>query len=405
MKRFLKIVGGIVLLVLLAAGGFAAFIAIDGIPNYPIQKVDLKVEITPERVARGKVISNLLCQECHLNLANGKLTGHRLADLPPNFGRAYSQNITQDKQYGIGDWTDGEIAYLLRTGIKKNGQYSPPWMVKLPRIADEDIYSIIAYLRSDDSAVQALAIPDTAQQPSFLAKFLSHIAFKPFPYPDRKIVAPDIADKVVYGKYLVQDLVGCYGCHSADFKTLNEVVPEKSGGYLGGGNQMTGLDGQIIYTTNLTPDKETGIGNWTEEDFLKTMKMGVNPQGKTFRYPMTRTPEFSDDEIRAIYAYLRTVPVIHNPVTRNFPDLDGPVLSDGKAIYHKYGCNGCHGETGIGTGDLTKAKVDFPADSSLQAWIMNASSIKPMTKMPTFAGIIKDEEYAPLIAYVRELAK
>src|SRR5205807_2951274 len=55
----------IFLLLVLAAACFAAFIAIDGIPRYPVQKVDLKVEVTPERVARGKIISNMLCKQCH----------------------------------------------------------------------------------------------------------------------------------------------------------------------------------------------------------------------------------------------------------------------------------------------------------------------------------------------------
>jgi cytochrome c2 len=54
-------------------------------------------------------------------------------------------------------------------------------------------------------------------------------------------------------------------------------------------------------------------------------------------------------------------------------------------------------------GDLTLAKRDFPADSSLRAWIKNPASFKPLTKMPSFQGIIKEEEFAPLMAYVREL--
>jgi mono/diheme cytochrome c family protein len=80
-----------------------------------------------------------------------------------------------------------------------------------------------------------------------VTKFLCHVAFKPFTYPEKKIEAPSLADPVAYGKYIVQDMVGCFGCHSADFKTLNELEPEKSGGYLGGGNPMTGLDGKALY--------------------------------------------------------------------------------------------------------------------------------------------------------------
>jgi mono/diheme cytochrome c family protein len=71
----------------------------------------------------------------------------------------------------------------------------------------------------------------------------------------------------------------------------------------------------------------------------------------------------------------------------------------------KYGCVGCHGETGVGIGDVTLAKRDFPTDSLLEAWIRNPPAFRPLTKMPPFHGILKDEEYAPLIAYVRKLGE
>ncbi len=403
MKRFFKILGFILLLIILIVGGFLAYVQIDGIPRYKTQPVEMKVEITPQRVARGKAISSMLCKECHLDEKTGRLTGHRLPDLPAEFGPAYSRNITQDSQYGIGSWTDGQIAYLLRTGIKRDGKYSPPWMIKLPRISDEDIYSIIAYLRSDDSLVQAAPVPNHESEPTFLVKFLCHVAFKPFAYPDHAITAPDIADKVTYGKYIVQDAIDCYSCHSASFKTMDGIRPEKSKGYFGGGNPMPGLDGKIVYTANLTPDP-TGIGNWSEDDFVKAVREGIRPDGIPLRYPMVRHPELGDDEVRAIYAYLKTIPAIHNDVPRNFPDLQATALSDGKQIYHKYGCTACHGESGVGMGDLTRSKIDFPADSSLMAWIKNPPSFKPLTKMPPFKGVIQESEYAPLMAYVRQLS-
>jgi mono/diheme cytochrome c family protein len=403
MKSLFKILGGIVLLVVLLAGGFAAFIAIDGIPKYKTAPPDLKVEVTPERVARGKLISHILCSECHLDTKTGRLTGYRLPDLPPEFGIAYSKNITQDKNVGIGAWTDGEIAFLLRTGIRRDGQYTPPWMPKLNRIADEDIQSIIAFLRSDDSLVQADPSPDHESEPSFLVKFLSHVAFKPFSYPDHKVVPPDTNEKVAYGKYLALDAYDCFACHSGDFKKLNDREPEKSFRFFGGGNQMPDLGGRVIVTANLTPDQETGIGAWSEAQFVKAVREGVRPDGHLLRYPMVKVSELTEGEVKAIYAYLRTVPPLRNAVARNFDDYGGAALTDGKAVFHKYGCVACHGESGVGAGDVTLAKADFPADSSLRSWIKNPSFFKPLTKMPSFQGIIKEDEFAPLIAYVREL--
>jgi mono/diheme cytochrome c family protein len=405
MKLFLKILLGLVLLIALAAGGIAAVIHFGGMPRYPVQKVDLQVEVTPERVARGKVVANMMCNGCHLDNKTGRLTGQRLPDLPPEFGMAYSKNLTHDPQVGIGSWTDGEIAFMLRTGIRRDGQYTPPWMVKFPRMDDRDIHAIIAFLRSGDSLVQANPTPDRESEPSFLTKFLCRVAFKPFAYPDHAIKAPDTADQVAFGRYLAVDAFECFGCHSGDFKKMDDHHPEKSFRFFGGGNGMPDIQGNIINTANLTPDPETGIGKWSEGDFVKALREGVRPDGRIMRYPMERRPEFTEGEARAMYAYLKTIPAISHAVARNFPDLGQGVLSDGKAIYRKYGCNSCHGETGVGVGDVTRAKLDFPADSMLAAWIRNPPAFRPLTKMPPFAGIIKEEEFAPLIAYLRELGK
>jgi mono/diheme cytochrome c family protein len=405
MKTFFKVFGGLVLLILIAAGGFAAFIAYDGIPKYAVAPPDLKVEITPERVARGRIISNMLCSECHLSQKTGRLTGHRLTELPPELGAAFSKNITHDKDVGIGSWSDGEIAFLLRTGIRRDGRYTPPWMPKLAHIDDEEINAIIAFLRSDDSLVAADPTPDEESRPSFLTKFLTHVAFKPFDYPTRPIKAPDTSDKIAYGRYLAVEAFDCFPCHSGDFKKMNSQEPEKSFRFFGGGNGMPDPQGNLLYTANLTPDPETGIGKWTEAEFVRAVREGVRPDGRSMRYPMRRTPELTETDVQAIYAYLKTVPAIHYAVPRNFTDLSGSALTDGKAIFKKYGCVACHTETGVGVGDATKAAVDFPADSSLQAWIENPAAIRPMTKMPPFQGLIKAEEYPPLLAFVRSLGK
>lgn len=405
MKLFFKILGGLLLLAVFAAGAFAAFVHVRGIPSYPVKKVDLKVEITPERVARGRIVSNMLCNECHLDSRTGRLTGRRLPDLPAEFGAAYSRNITRDKDAGIGAWTDGEIAFLLRTGINREGQYTPPWMPKLPRIDDEEIASIIAFLRSDDSLVRADPTPDRESEPTFIVKFLTYVAFKPFDYPESPVRAPDTADRVAYGRYLAVDAFDCYACHSGDFKKMNDREPEKSFRYFGGGNPMPDLGGKVIRTANLTPDPETGIGKWSEAQFVKALREGILPDGRLTRYPMARRPEFTESEAEAIYAYLRTVPAIRHEVPREWDDLGGPVLADGKAVYTKYGCAACHGESGSGVGDLTQAAKRLPTDSLLKAWILDPPAFRPLTKMPPYKGVIKEEEFAPLLAHVRSLGR
>ncbi len=315
MKKILKYLLITLGVIILLVACTAIFIEVRGIPSYEAKKPDYKVEITPQRVERGKKIALMLCANCHKDPHTGILTGHQMMEAPKEFGVVYSQNITQDKTYGIGTWTDGELLYLLRTGIKRDGQYAPPWMAKLPHMADEDINSVIAFLHSDDPMVAPTPVPDKPCEPSFLAKMLANFAFKPLPMPDHKIELPDTNDHVQLGKYLVFNL-DCYSCHSADFKTNNYLEPEKSVGYLAGGNKPLDANGKQMVTQNLTPDDETGIGKWTEERFVNALKSGIMVNEPALRYPMVPFVNLTDNEAKAIYAYLRTVPPIKNKVPR-----------------------------------------------------------------------------------------
>lgn len=401
-KRILKIALAIVAVVVLGVAGLLAIIDRSGIPSYPPGNIELKVEVTPERVERGARTMQLLCAGCHLDNETGTLAGKRMEDLPTQFGSAYSSNITSDPETGIGDWTDGELAYLLRTGIRRDGRYTPPWMVKLAKMSDDDLLDVIAFLRSDDPLVRPVKAKRPASQPSLLTKVLSRVAFKPLPYPTAPITAPDPSDKVAYGRYLVQGRALCFGCHSADFAKVDEFVPERSAGYLGGGNAMPDMNGRIVMTSNITPDQETGIGTWSEDEFVRLLRFGVRPDLSVIVYPMLPFPELKDDDARAIYAYLRTVPPIKNAVAR--PAAIPPVGADaGRAAYYRYGCNGCHGDTGTGLYDLRKGAKDLPTDEEMIAYIRHPELKTPGVKMPTWDGVIAEADYAPLAAYARRL--
>ena len=403
MKRILKFAGWVVAVVLLVVGLAAAYIQVRGVPTYAVAAPALRVDVTPERVERGRRWVTMLCADCHTDPATGQLTGRVMTDAPKEFGPIVSRNITRHPVKGIGSWTDGELAYFLRTGIRRDGQYIPPPMVKLAHMSDEDLSSVIAFLRSDHPLVAPLDIDSPGRsQPSFLVKFLSYVAFKPLPFPDHAIPTPPLSDKVAYGRYLVQNM-DCYGCHSPDFTTMNLLEPEKTPGYMSGGNTLLDLKGRPVKTANLTADDETGIGTWSEADFVRALTKGFAPGNRTIRYPMGIMP-LSDQEAGAIYAYLRTVPPIRNAVARTPGETAPAGSSAGKQLYYSYGCVSCHGETGAGVGDLRKAAEHFPQDAQLEQWLRHAPQVKLETRMPGWEGVIRDEDYAPLIAYVRELS-
>lgn len=406
MRRISKIAGIGLGAVVAVTGAAALAVEIGGIPRYDVERVDLRVERTPARLARGKKLASILCVGCHADPVTGRLTGRPLVDVPAKFGAVTSRNITRHSDKGIGSWTDGEIAYLLRTGVARDGRYLPPWMIKLPHMADDDLQSIIAFLRSEDPLVAAADVdPPGATRPSFLTKLLCQVAFKKLPYPSHPIEAPPAADKVAHGRYLVTAL-DCYGCHSASWQTMNIAEPERSAGFLGGGNVLTDLRGKPIRSANLTPD-ETGIGRWSQADLSRALRQGFRPDGTPIRAPMAPMPQLTDDEVGALRAYLRTVPPIRNPVPRS---LEGDQVSadapPGKRLYYKYACVSCHGDSGAGgQADLRRAGEHFPNRLALEAWIRNAPGIKPETRMPAWQGVIADADYEPLIAYVLALGQ
>lgn len=399
--------GSILLGVVVAAvAALALYVDVDGIPRYAKPAADTRVAVaTPESVAHGKKLVGLLCAACHENADTHRMSGKHMPDLPAEFGVIYSKNITRHPTKGIGSWTDGEIRTFLRTGLRADGQYVPPYMVKLPHTSDEEIDAIISFLRSDDPLVAPTDVePPGVTKPTFLVKALAHVAFKPLPLPKQPVVAPPKSDPVAYGRYLTVSL-DCYSCHSESFTKMNVLEPEKSAGFMGGGNPMKAEGGKEIFTANLTSDPETGIGSWTEADFVRALRKGFRPDGRVLSYPMEPRPELDDEEAAAIYAYLRTVPKIKNAVRRPAAPTVGAEASAGKALYQQYGCGTCHGETGKGTvADLRHANETYPTDTELRRWIDEAPTMKPNTRMPGWKGVIKEADYAPLMAYVRVLS-
>ncbi len=317
MKKALKIILKTLAVLAGIVGLALLFVNFRGVPSYevniPESIKNIKVEVTPARVARGEKIATIMCNACHANEEN-RLTGKHIADLPAEFGKAYSLNITQDTEHGIGNWTDGELMYFLKTGIKRTGQYAPI-MPKFPRMADEDLKSVIAYLHSDRFPVQATKGDGHDQEPSFLLKVLTNTVMKPIEPISEPILVPDSTDRLAFGKYIANDLIACYGCHSGDFAKEDPLHPEKSFGFYGGGIKMPDLEGNIIPSANLTFDEETGIAKkYTEDQFVQAVKLCKKPDGTLLRYPMQPHLTLTDYEVKSIYAYLKTIPKIRNNV-------------------------------------------------------------------------------------------
>lgn len=315
MKKLIRIIGYMIgtLLLLLIIGG--AYIEFTDLPKYPVEIPEYPDFVADSQmIMEGKRTFALVCNNCHM-ATNGRLEGKYLPEIPAMFGKAWSANITHDSVYGIGSYSRAELAYLLRTGVQRDGDFIP-FMPLFTHLTDSDLRNVIAYLKSDAPELEASSKIQPGIKASFLGKLLCRTIFKPAPYPTHPIPDPPAGDAVALGKYLVDNKLDCYSCHCPDFMSLDKDDPSKTPGYLSGGNELQDLEGNPVVSRNLTPDPETGLGGWTEEQFILALRTGIRPSGPALRFPMTPFTQLTDEEAKAIWAYLRTVPAIYNPVER-----------------------------------------------------------------------------------------
>lgn len=318
MKKLLKVFGILLILVVVFAGAGLLYIRLTFPKMRPAQ--DLTIEITPARLERGKYLSNNFagCIECHSERDWTKFGGPLVPgsegkggqDMGEGAGFVPASNITQDKETGIGGWTDGEIFRAITEGISKDGEFLAPMMpfTEFAKMDKEDIYSVIAYIKT----LRAVNHKVPEKKLNFPVNFI----FRTIPAEANNFgKLPDKTDKVKLGEYYG---VACKFCHSPGEK--GEFIPGK---LYSGGVEYKMPDGRIIRSANITPDKQTGIGNYTREQFIQLFKKHQNPaeqdmSTKAFNSPMmwTQWATATDEDLGAIYDYLMTQPAVNNYVEK-----------------------------------------------------------------------------------------
>jgi len=263
----------------------------------------------PGSVEHGRNLVFNSCGGCHYDPVEMKFTGKQMKDVPGIAGKVYSANLTRSGTNGIPPhYTDAELKYLLRTGIARNGRFIP-YMLR-PNMNDRDINDVIAYLRSDDAAVAPYNKTVGLTHMNFIGKIGIHLEAHPEPYT-AQIAVPPADDDIANGRYLV-DVIGCFHCHSGSLASLDYLHPEQSKHYLAGGKKFKMGEGKIVRGANITPDAETGIGNFTKDKFRRAVKEAIGPDGEKLSPPMEAFHHLQDREADQIYAYLMSRPPVHH---------------------------------------------------------------------------------------------
>lgn len=293
------------------------------LPNKELE--DISVEITPERLIRGEYLAHSVmgCIDCHSKRLEDIQTfppdpnsigaGAAIYDekLGITVGKFYPSNLTP---YNLKDWTDGEIYRAIVNGVGKDGNALFPIMpyMSYSELDKEDIYSVIAYIRTLE--------PVVAESPKSSANFPFSIIMKLFfPRDANHQPIPDLNDKVKYGEYLAK-AAACSDCHTP----MIDGKPSKDSLYAGGFELITPT-GKKVQASNITPDKNTGIGNWSEEYFLKRFTeyrdsaMRNQKIGKDdfhSEMPWITYSDMKDEDIKAIYSYLMTLKPIDKRILK-----------------------------------------------------------------------------------------
>lgn len=323
MKKVLKVLG-YTLLVLVVLLVFAIQFRFGWRPFIGPRARPLTIRVfepTPERLARGQyLVENVAgCTVCHsphdwkkhnapiptgMNGAGEELP---ITDLP---GRIVAGNLTPDPESGVGRWTDDELARAIREGVGRDGHALFPFMPypHYSHLSDEDLASVIVYLRS----LPLVRNPLPPTQIIFPVKYLIRGLPQPITSP---VPAPDLSTPVKRGAYLV-DIAACSDCHTPQVR--GTPVP---GMNFAGGMPIRGAWGQVA-STNLTPDA-TGISYYDEPMFVLALRIGyVNARPLNQVMPCQAYKGMTDDDLTAIFAFLRTLPPVQHRVDNSEPPTD-----------------------------------------------------------------------------------
>ena len=334
MKKVLRIAGIIVGAVLVVVIGAVGYLTLAFPKVSPPQ--DMTIEATPARLERGAYLVNHVvgCIDCHSTRDWSKFAGpiipgtegkggEKFDKATANFpGTIVAGNITP---HNLKNWTDGELYRLITAGVTKDGTAIFPLMPypAYAKMDPEDVRSVIAYIRT----LREVASPKyPAAELNFplnlIVRTIPKDATEPMSIPDRK-------DTVAYGKYLVT-IAACADCHTP--------MDDKGGrlpgmDFAGGMEFRSPLTGDIVRSANITQSIETGIGGWTEELFVEmfTQYRDSLNRGRTVNkgefntaMPWMLMSGMKDEDLIAIYRYLKTVPPVEHRVEKFTAKQDTP---------------------------------------------------------------------------------
>ncbi len=367
------------------------------------------VPATADMVKRGEYLVRAAdCVSCHTVAGQAPFSGGREFDLG-NMGKLYSPNITPDKETGIGDWSDDDFRAALQLGIGKGGVHLYPAFpyASFTLLSDNDVLAIKAYL-SSLKPVHSVPPPDAMRFPynqRWLMAYWSWLF-----NPNRRL--EDDSTKPAdwnHGRYLVEALGHCGECHTS----RNLLQARQSS------KAYAGAITQKWKAYNISSDKETGIGGWSDDELVSYLSTGFAKGHGPASGPMAEAVSNSlrflpPEDLHAIVAYLRSVGPVPSAVVAGAGDPEGggsgsPALDYGRQVFARE-CANCHRLDGSGTQSDYEAlhgsaTVTDPQAINLTQAVLYGSTVESpdgRVQMLGFGAGLTDVDVAAVVNYTAQ---
>jgi mono/diheme cytochrome c family protein len=323
MRTLLRLILLVAGMVALAAGVGLAYLFIR-YPDVPAAEA-LRIEATPETLVRGRYLFEhvALCVDCHSTRDWSKYAGPVVPGTTGKGGDLYGTNIGLPGDFyarnitpaGLGEWTDGEIVRAITSGVSRDGEPLFPIMPypRYGQMAKDDVMAIVAYLRT----LPAISNP----VPAHTFKFPMQFVTRTIPAPASFSTRPPPGDIVNYGGYMT-NAAACADCHTP--QDQGTPVPDMD---FAGGMEFPLPGGGYVRSANITADAVTGIGTWTEQQFVDKFTAMAAASDQVLATPADRRANtvmpwkayggMTRTDLAAIYAYLRSLRPVVNRVEKH----------------------------------------------------------------------------------------
>jgi len=350
-------------------------------------------------VAKGAYLAKAGdCEACHTTPGHPSFSGGEAIDTP--MGSIYPPNITPDKKYGIGAWTDEQFYHTMHDGIGKDGEFLYPAFPYLwfARITRDDVQAIRAYLNT----VPPAAVPSKHNTMIFPFNVRLGIAGWNLAFFHTDTFKPDPKKSPEWnrGAYLVEGLGHCGDCHTPKNPAM---APDNSRAFAGG-------DIDNWYAPNITSDLSEGIGKWSVDELATLFKNGsVEGKGvvvgKMAQVVHESLTYLTDQDRKAIAIYLKDLPP-QTSYDHEHPSAENGPHAAGAAVFVS-NCASCHQLDGKGIPNsvpalagngLVTAKAP---DDVIRVIIGGHLATGTYSPMPAPGEHLTDQQIADVADYVR----